>query len=408
MARAFGQVGGGQAAYTLFQGLFVLVSVRFLAPAALAEYSVGIAVFTVVSGLTTSALRRAYIIDFKELRLDEAQGHFVAAQALLLTLALVIVCAISRTSPVVVGALVALVVANTVFENARLFLQRHQQFRGFAVLTAAQPAAGLLGLVGLLALQQTEFKWAASGWAVLLSQALARILVVLPLGTGIATLFRRAGDVRGILRVTSHLVRGRYYLLGLHYGALNWLLTSGLFFLDGRGDTLEAAAYGATQRYYGVLLGLVITAQAVLLPALAKAESPSEIKSLFRSYYIICGPLTAAVGVLAVGAPIWIPLIDQGQYPSSIVAFQLMAAMIGVSLWTSIHSTVLTKARAYVPLVIYAAAGCGVTFALAATTPWRGAVGVAVATAVGFTVCSVAVACHSAIIIRRDVRRAGE
>jgi hypothetical protein len=404
MARAFARVGGGQAIYTLFQGLFVLASVRFLAPAALAEYSVAIAIFTVVSGLTTSALRRAYIIDYDALQLSDAQGHFVAAQVILLTLALLLVGGVSKTSFEVTLALAVLVVANTIFENARLHLQRQEEFRGFALLTAAQPAVGLAGLLTLLGLQHVGVSEAGAGWAVVLSQAASRVAVLVFVAGQLSTLFRRVGDLRAAWAVAAHLVIHRYYLLGLHYGALNWLLTSGLFFLDQRGDTFEAAAYGATQRYYGILLGLVITAQSVLLPALAKANAPSELRAIFRSYYVICIPLTLAVGLLAISAGTWIPLVDGGRYPNSIAGFQLMSAMIAVSLWTSVHSTVLTKAKRYIALVAYALLGCGLTYALAAILPWPGVVGVASATVLGFAVCSIAIAVHSGLIIHRGAR----
>jgi O-antigen/teichoic acid export membrane protein len=401
MAGAFARVGGGQGIYTLFQGLFVLASVRFLAPAALAEYSIAIAIFTVVSGLTTSALRRAYIIDYDALGLAEAQGHFVVAQTVLLTFGLIIVGLASGASAEVTGALVALIVANTLFENARLYLQRHEDFRGFALLTAAQPAFGLAGLLALLALQHFGFGFAAAGWAVVLSQALSRVVVLILTRGQLSSLFRGAGDFRGAWAVASHLFTHRYYLLGLHYGAVGWLLTSGLFFLDMRGETLDAAAYGATQRYYGILVGLVITAQSVLLPALAKADALADMRAIFKDYYVICIPLTAIVGLLAIAAPVWIPIIDGGRYPSSIAGFQIMSAMIAVSLWTSVHSTVLAKTKHYVAMVAYALFGCGVTFALATLSPWDGVVGVASATAFGFGVCCIAIAVHSWIMMRR-------
>jgi O-antigen/teichoic acid export membrane protein len=402
MAGAFGRVGGGQATYTLFQGLFVLASVRYLAPAALAEYSIAIAMFTVVSGLTTSALRRAYILDFEALGLAEAQGHFVVTQVVLLTLGLLLVGCIAGASVEVSAALCALIIANTLFENARFYLQKHEDYRGFAVLTATQPVFGLAGLLALLMLQHSGIALAAAGWSVVLSQALSRVVVLFLTRNQLSSLFRGVENFRGAWIVASHLFIHRYYILSLHYGAIGWLLTSGLFFLDMRGETLEAAAYGATQRYYGILVGLVITAQSVLLPALSKAETLSDMRSIFRNYYIICIPLTAIVGLLALVAPVWIPVIDGGRYPSSILGFQILSAMIVVSLWTSVHSTVLTKAKQYVALVAYALVGCGVTFALAFMSPFGGVIGVAIATAVGFSVCCMAVAVHSWWMIGRD------
>ncbi|WP_340645157.1 hypothetical protein [Phenylobacterium sp.] len=400
MIRSFAQVGGGQAAYTLFQGLFVLASVRFLAPQALAEFSIGIAIFTIASGLSTSALRRAYILDYEELGLSSAQGHFLAAQVLLLIAGALVITVLSGVSAEVSLSLIALIVANTIFENARLFFQRHESFRNFGLLTALQPAVGLLGLAALLAMGAAGVHWAAAGWAVLLSQAASR-LVLLPLfGRRIVPLFTGATDGRSILAVLRHLLLHRYYLLSLYYGILNWLLTSGMFFLSRAGNELETAAYGATQRYYGILLALVITAQSVLLPALAKAETLQQSRGVIRSYYVICLPLTAALAVVAFAATWWIPLVDGGKYPSSVPSFQILAAMVAISLWTSIHSTIVTKEKKYVALLLYAVGGAVVTTTLSALSP-PSAFSVALATAIGFALSSIAVAIHSELLMRK-------
>lgn len=400
MMRAFAAVGVGQIGYILFQGIFVILSVRYLPPRSLAEYSVGIALFTIVSGLATSVLRRAYVMDFDELDLGKSQGHFFSAQVALLLIILIPASVATKAGPEVVVAVAILILGNSMFESVRLLQQRQENYRAFAYLTTMQAAIAAVGLALLILGARMGWGDWRAGWVVLLLQATSRLAPAPIAGVRIRQIFGGALDLRKGLTVVVYLLRNRYWILTIYFGSLYAVLTGGVLILNRSGITAEIAAYGITQRYYGILLSLVVTAQTILMPALAKAGSKAELRAVISNYYRICIPLTCMVAVIAGSATWWIPLLDGGRYPASIESFQVLAAMIVVSLWTSVHSTVVIKEKSYVPLAVYSVLGLIVTIAASWALLRFGAVGMAVGATCGFSVLSLATAFHSAKLLR--------
>ena len=145
----------------------------------------------------------------------------------------------------------------------------------------------------------------------------------------------------------------------------------------------DVASLGAAQRYFALVLGVLPALVAVMRVRTAQVdvvESVEKQKQLLVTWIRRTSlPIAAGLSVLAVLAPIVIPVIDNGLYPDSIPTFQVLLGSAFASYVGLPAASILMSQRRYTVLAaLVCAALAFVAFGTVLIAPTFGVVGVAV------------------------------
>jgi O-antigen/teichoic acid export membrane protein len=310
--RHFRTVIGGDAMAKVLTAVFVLGLVRFLPAAGLASF-VHLSSIVILSTLLLGGFfNRLYILQgSKHVPVQGFRRMQVGSASLAYCAAIVVVRPDAPLFDIAAG-LVCTAAAAT-FDFSRTWLQSTAQFTRYATADVVRAAALLLLVVPVL----FEVSSHHAG-AVLLAQAAAFLLGTLTLPPlpreqertqpSLAAMAKHLFGSRGALALIG------YFALVALFGQLPVILVERL------ADTHALASFGSAYRYYGLLLGIVVAANVVILPRVAGARE-GDLPASLRSALRIIAVALALVLLAGIAGYIAIPLIDGGKYPRAPMLF---------------------------------------------------------------------------------------
>jgi O-antigen/teichoic acid export membrane protein len=128
---------------------------------------------------------------------------------------------------------------------------------------------------------------------------------------------------------------------------LNVTSQAEIFILKLIGEAYNLAVFGAAQKYYGLLVMVITSINAVYLPEIAKIKSNIEIKALYRAHWRVVALIAPVIAVIGATSYMWIPFLDGGKYPESILVFWILCCSALVSLAFAPYSHILLKSGKY-------------------------------------------------------------
>lgn len=336
------QVFAGDFAAKALLGVAGLALIRFLPEAEYAVLTLATVLSAFVEQGITGNLNRIYIIGHKRLGLEQSSQSFLALQMWLLAL---LVLATAPFAPLLGGTywlVVALTVATCLLEFVKTFYQRNLKFASFSLLEAARTLAFVAALAVLIGLAGERLR----AWQVLALQSACTGIVVI-------VVFGKSLDPRSLLRfgelwrIARMIVASRYlYMIGYFLGVA-MLVRLDVMMLGALDSRPELATFGASFRYYSILMMLLAAMHTVFLPMTQNVERREDLAELFGRYQRL---IAAAVPLILVGA--WasqwiIPAIDGGKYPGAVGVFQVLSLSAIVSLACSPHANLLLRYDAF-------------------------------------------------------------
>ena len=335
------QVFAGDFASKVLLGLAGLALIRYMPTV---EYAV-LTMATVLSAFVvqgvTGNLNRVYLVGRKRLGLERSPQLFLAMQVwLLIVIAAVSAPFLLTGSSIagVFGLVVAITFANCLLEIVKTFYQQKLRFGSYSLIEFARNAVFVLALIWLVRSQGKH----TQAWQVLLLQAVCVAGVVL-------LVFGRQMEWSALLRVrevwslSKSVLSSRYLLMMGYFFGVAMLVRIDLLMLSLLTGEFEVAMFGASFRYYNILMMMLAALHTVFLPLMQQVQTRGELKKLFGQHRKIVA-LAIPVIIFVAWASAWIiPFIDEGRYPGSVDIFRVLSLSAIISLACSPHANLLLR-----------------------------------------------------------------
>eukprot|EP00913_Durusdinium_trenchii_P013404 g12585.t1 len=338
-------VFAGDFAAKMLLGLAGLALIRFMPDV---EYAV-LTVATVLSAFVvqgmTGNLNRVYLVGRKQLGLEDAPQNFLAMQLWMVAAIALAGLPIVWYSPSIAGVywlIVAVTVANCLLEFAKTFYQQELRFVRFSLIEFARTLVFVLALVGLIVFQAGEVQ----AWQVLALNAgcvIAVVLIVFGRQLEAQALLR----VREVWRLSRQVLASRYLLMIGYFFGVAMLVRVDVLMLSLLDSDIELATFGASFRYYSILMMLLGALHTVFLPLTQRVKTRDELSILFGQHRRL---IALIVPMIVVGAwtSAWIiPAIDGGKYPGAVDVFRVLSLSAVISLACSPHANLLLRYGAF-------------------------------------------------------------
>ncbi len=106
----------------------------------------------------------------------------------------------------------------------------------------------------------------------------------------------------------------------------------------------QVAIFGAAFTYYGILQSILYAVNKLYLPMIQKTKSIEEINSAMTTLNTLNIKYLSILFIFTIAlSPIFIPFIDNGRYPDSILVFQILGASSFFSLLFSPYKNIIFK-----------------------------------------------------------------
>lgn len=339
------QVFVGDFAAKVLLGLAGLALIRFM-PAG--EYAV-LTLATVLSAFIvqgmTGNLNRVYLVGRKQLGLEAAPQNFLAMQLwIVAAVALVGAPAILYSSMTagVYGLVIALTVANCLLEFAKTFYQQELRFARFSLIEFARTTIFVAALVGLVVSQGDQLK----AWQVLALNA-ACVLGVVLIAFGRQLDPRALWRGREVWRLSRQVLASRYLLMIGYFLGVAMLVRIDVLMLSLLDSDGELATFGASFRYYSILMMMLGALHTVFLPLTQRVKTQEELAKLFGQHRRLIALIVPAILVGAWASAWIIPAIDGGKYPGAVGVFRVLSLSAVISLVCSPHANLLLRYGAF-------------------------------------------------------------
>jgi O-antigen/teichoic acid export membrane protein len=274
----------------------------------------------------------------------------------------------------------AFTAAYSVIEFVMQHHQAHLKFTRAGLLGVARGGAMLLvsalAAVGAIGSGPAVAAWMAAGLG--LVAAFAALPILQPSGPGMPQADRREGPLA---------FGPEAGWLTLYYIASSGFAYASVFVVALLLNDEALASYGAATRYIAIVLGPMPALLVVLRVRTSQADivdsDALQVGMLLRWARQVGPPVFVVLGIVALLAPVGIPIVDGGRYPDSIPIFQVLLATALFSYATMPGPNLLMTQRRYRLLAgVYAVALAALAGAGAIAAEASGVVAVAAVTAV--------------------------
>jgi O-antigen/teichoic acid export membrane protein len=335
------QVFAGDFASKVFLGLAGLALIRWMPEG---EYAV-LTLATVLSAFVvqgiTGNLNRVFLVGKKQLGLEESPQLFLAMQVWLL----VVIAAVSAPFLLtgssiagVFGLVVALTFANCLLEIIKTFYQQELKFASLSLIEFTRTAVFVFALIWLVISQGKQLQ----AWHVLMLQAVCVASVVL-------VVFGRRMEWSALLRVrevwalSKSVLSSRYLLMVGYFFGVAMLVRIDVLMLSLLAGDFDLATFGASFRYYSILMMMLAALHTVFLPLMQRVKTRGGLQKLFGQHRKIVA-LAVPVIICGAWASAWIiPFIDGGRYPGAVDVFRVLSLSAIISLACSPHANLLLR-----------------------------------------------------------------
>jgi O-antigen/teichoic acid export membrane protein len=328
--------------YSLVTKAFVVVSslviIRIMSPEQYAAYTYGLAAFSILTGIVTSAFNRIFIIGYSRFNISEDIGAFLLLQLLTLVVVGLLLYLFIDLPGYLYLIVLTLALTFCISDFLMTDYQRMLKFSRYSQVELARSILFVLAILGLIVLYDDDLQ----AWQVLLLQAMSILIVAVPL------LLRRK-MLRGASRLSKSLALARAIILGKYRYMFGYLFILALFsqvdifMLRSLSSEHQLATYGSAYRYYTLLLMALGAVKTVLLPLIQNVSSKLEMRKLFNKHRQLI-LLTIPIVLLGAVASSWVlPWVDAGKYPNAPVVFQILAVSSLFSFSFSPHVTVVMR-----------------------------------------------------------------
>lgn len=312
--------------------------IRFMSASQYADYTIVLAIASVLSGIIISSFNRIFIVGYQRFKIFEYKGAFLSTQILsIFFLWLLMVIFLTEEYSIVIISLF-LSLALCIHEFLRTDYQQELRFNRFSQVFLAKSiilTVSILGLIGFFGMQ-------IQAWHVLVADILAVLVISLPL------IVKRKIFVGFLyLKKTAQLFRyvysGNYrYLIGYSI-VLAFFGKLDVFMLRSLTEAHDLSTYGSAFKYYGFLVMAFESVKSVYLPVIQKTSTIDGMNKIFQKHkkYVLF-----SIPVLIVGCFIsqWvIPWVDSGRYPDAPKVFLLLSFSAFLSFAFSPHVIVIMK-----------------------------------------------------------------
>lgn len=364
-------------------GATALLSIRFMAdPSQYALLTLAVAAVTLTSQVLATSFNTIFVIAADKLDLADAPARFLAFQLVAVLLVGVAIAPFARSAGIVFPIGLILATGYCLSEFSKSQSQHALDFRRFTKIELTRSGLFLTGQVVLIALVGRHLM----AWQVLSVQALSLWLVFV--------LFMRTRvPWRGIINVRSGFLVARtvlgspFRVLFAQSALIALLMQTDVWMLKALASDEVVAAYGSAYRYYTLAMMVSTSLWSILLPVVQRATTADALERLFRKQLRIWAMLAPVVILIAIAAPWWIPMVDEGRYPDAVRSFQILSVSALLSVAFSPHMSVLLRFEDFAFTVGAAAVALLAAIALnALLIPHWGAVGAAWATLCAFLI----------------------
>jgi O-antigen/teichoic acid export membrane protein len=224
----------------------------------------------------------------------------------------------------------------------KAMLQRELRFWSFSMVELAKAQVFSAALIALIAWQAERLE----AWEVVLLQASCLTLVA---GAALVGNLRSARlvDARRAWSIAREFSRSGFLLMAGYLLVMAMLLRIDVVLLKLLDSPRELATYGASYRYYAMLMLLLSAVHSVLLPLTQRATDRSQLEAIFARYRRL---IWAIVPVVLMGAWLaeWIiPWIDGGKYPGTVSVFRMLCVSSVIGLAFSPYVNLLFRYREF-------------------------------------------------------------
>jgi O-antigen/teichoic acid export membrane protein len=358
----------------VLMGITGILVIRYLAPAQYAALTVATALAGATGQILGTAVNRVYVVSHHRRGVDDPLAATLGIQLAGVGLLAVVGAPLIAREAVLGTLVLGLVLAMCLSEFAKTLFQRDLRFMQFSAVEVSRSAGFMVVVLLLIVLMPGRI--AASH--VLAAQVVTMGLVFI-VAVGRTIPWRKVFDVRGLRAMAGALLRGRYRHLFLYFVVIAFLFQMNIGLLRWLSDELQVATYGASYRYYGLILLVLGAVNQVMLPLLQSVKD-EDVHGLLRANLRFAAIIAVPV-LLGVWLAQWvIPAIDGGKYPDSVPAFQILAVSALGSIALSPFAYYLMRQEDF--RFLLRAAGAAAVLQLAGSvflTATYGAVGAAVA-----------------------------
>jgi O-antigen/teichoic acid export membrane protein len=347
LLRSITQVFSYSLVANAFGALATIVIIRMMSPVQFAEYSMVLAIISVLESTVVSAFNRIFIVGYGRFNIDKDMGAFFATQILVLTVIWISIWSFKSTTVVlyILALFLALALCSTEF--LRSSYQRSLRFNRFSQVLLVRSVLVFVSVVVIVMFSGTHIQ----AWQAILAQALAAFAVAVPLIIK-KKMLNNFFHLNKAFKIIRLIFAGEYTYLFVYLFVLAFFSQLSVFMLNMFSDKQNLATYGSAFRYYGFLIIALSSVKAVYIPVIQNAEAWTDINRIFRKHRNLI-LLSLPVFILGCLISVWfIPWIDQGKYPEAPIVFQILAMSALVSFIFSPHVTVLMKSERFLFLMV--------------------------------------------------------
>ena len=301
------------------------------------QFTLLVSICSITFGITLNSINKIYIIEYESYKIHNIRGSLFANQFIIILFLFVIALLLSSYTIVIIGIFVFLV-GKCVFQFTQSDLSRRLSFKWYSSLELMRSVLYAGAILGLFYYYNIEL----TAVTPLLIQGVLALLVGAPfffiLGLYVG-IWRPIGGTRLIARFLAgkHLYLFGYWTLLALFSEVDVLSLSYL------SDELQLATYGASFRYYALVLLALGAAHNVLLPGIAKAEDKQSLTEIFRKHRTLSFFAFFAILTGAIGSYWAIPIVDGGKYPQSFGVLQILLVSSIISFSCSPYVNLLLK-----------------------------------------------------------------
>ncbi|GAB4135639.1 MAG: hypothetical protein Tsb009_02120 [Planctomycetaceae bacterium] len=337
----FLQVFAGDFTAKVLLGLAGLALIRFMPTGEYALLTLATVLSAFVVQGVTGNLNRVYLVGRKQLRLEDTPQRFLSMQVWLLIFLAIAGIPIVHASDDLASVyylVIAITLAQCLLEFVKTVYQQELKFASFSLIEVARTILFVAALAGLIFWNGNTLK----AWQVLVLQAVCVGGVVLVVfGRQIDwTSFLQFGDA---WRLSRAVFTSRYLLMIGYFLGVAMLVRIDVFMLGILSNEHQLATFGASFRYYNILMMLLGALHTVFLPLMQKVRTRDELRKLFGQHRRM---IVMIVPLILFGAWIseWIiPFIDGGKYPGAVDVFRVLSLSALISLTCSPHANLLLR-----------------------------------------------------------------
>ncbi len=320
-------------------GATALMSIRFIAdPRQYALLTLAVASVTLTSQVLATSFNTIFVVAADKLNLADAPARFLSFQLVAVALVALLLAPFASAAGVVFPIGIALAAGYCLSEFSKSQSQHVLDFRRFTRIELTRSGLFFGGQLALIAAVGQHLM----AWQVLAVQAVSLWLVFTVFMRTRVT-WRGLLDVRSGVQVARTVLTSPFRLLFMQYACIAMLMQIDVWMLKALTGDSVVAAYGSAYRYYTLAMMVSTSMWSILLPVVQRAASADDLERLFRKQLKVWALLAPVVVVLAVAAPWWVPLVDEGRYPEAVRVFQILSASALLSVAFSPHMSVLMR-----------------------------------------------------------------